>query len=361
MPDQTPNSRAAAVPEFLLDDSDHLTAEEEAALEAEITEPTEPEPEPLPAKRTPEAPAPEQQQATPPKEPAKKAPPKAIPYERFKEAIEKGNALAEQLAAERETKARLDERLKMIRESEERAAAEKAKQPPAEVPSKLGARPDPTIDPIGADLYDVRRENEILAHRLEQNQAAVGQNSQQMQADRDRQEFSNWINNDVAQFRAQHPDYEQATAHVFQFRVNYWKRLGLGDEQAQAIVNQEAFASASLARANKRSAAEGFYELAKEVGYQPNGNGAGSPPAKTPEVLPSPTQAAKDRLNQVRKGQAFQGLSRVPAEKSENLDWSSMTAQELADYPEDQLAEDLNDPVKGPMLRKVYARLELGQ
>lgn len=359
MADPQPNSRAAATPEFLLDEADLLTADEELALEAEVAEP---EPEGLPAKLPPKAPEPEpaQQQATTPEVPPKKAPPKAIPYERFKEVNDKAKTLEDQLTAEREKGARLDERIKMARESEERAAAQARQQPAPEAPTKLGARPDPGIDPIGADIWDVRRENEVLAHKLEQNQAAVGQTSQQMQIDRQQQEFAGWVNNDARQFRAQHADYDQATAHVYQFRVNYWTSLGLDEDKARAIVDQEAVASANLARQNGKSAAAGFYELARQVGY--NGNGAQSATqAATPEVLPSPTQAARERLNQVRNGQKFQGLSRVPAEKSDNLDWSSMSAQDLADYPEDQLAEDLNDPVKGPMLRKVYARLELGQ
>jgi hypothetical protein len=69
------------------------------------------------------------------------------------EAIERTRDLENQLAAERERVARLDER----RIAAEEASAPRRPQQPQEPPSQLGPRPDDYLDPIGADLWDVRR------------------------------------------------------------------------------------------------------------------------------------------------------------------------------------------------------------
>ena len=120
-------------------------------------------------------------------------------------------------------------------------------------------------------------------------------------------------------------------------------------------MDQEAVATAQIARQNGKSAAQVFYELAQETGYQ-NGNPQ-APAPLTPEVQQS---QGRERMEQVRKGQKFQGLGRVPAENSNNIDYSNLGAQELADYDEDQFAIDIVDPVKGPQLRKALQRLEMG-
>ena len=346
-----------ANPEFLLDDSDLLSPEEQAALDAEQTGEPEPEPEGLPAKARPQQPAPQQADAE------QKPTPKGAedtPYSRVKELSKKNKELEEALQSERLRLARLDERAQVAREAEERARQQPQK--PVEVPSKLGARPDAAIDPIGADLYDVRRENEILAYRLEQNERGVGQTAQQVEQTRQQQEFANWVNNDASTYRAQHPDYDAATAHAYAWRVKHWQqRLGLPEQNARAIVDQEAVATAQIARQNGKSAAQAFYELAQETGY----NSMTVPATATVDGVKRPEvevagQGARERMEQVRKGQKFQGLGRVPSESPANIDWSNMDAQTLADMPEDEFLERINDPVQGPQLRKALQRLEMG-
>jgi hypothetical protein len=193
------------------------------------------------------------------------------------EVIEEKRELANQLAAERERFARLDER----RIAAEEATAPSRQQEPQGPPSRLGARPDDYLDPIGADLWDVRRENEILAHRFEAQQRTAEQN-----------EFTAWVERDAAQFRAQHVDYDQATAHVYQFRVNHWMRIGLTEQHARAIVDQEALATAKLARQNGKSPSAQFYALAKEVGYQP---GATKGQSQSRPRLPTPVRGQPQR------------------------------------------------------------------
>jgi hypothetical protein len=203
------------IDEMMVDESETLTDEDKAALDAEERGETyEPEPE--------------------------------VPLE----LVEEKRELARQLAEERERFARLDER----RIAREEAEAPNRQQAPAGPPSKLGPRPDDYLDPIGADLWDANRRTEMLEQRFEEQQRAAEQN-----------EFARWVENDATSFKAQHPDYEQAAARAYQFRVDYWTKLGLPEAHARVIVDRESYASAVVSRVNGKSAAEGFYELGKRL------------------------------------------------------------------------------------------------
>jgi hypothetical protein len=203
---------------FLFDDDDNdaLTDEDKVALDAEERGETyEPEPEPPP------------------------------------ELVEEKQQLARQLAAERERFARLDERRIA---AEEAAAASSRREEPQGPPSRLGPRPDDYIDPIGADLWDANRRTEMLEHRFEEQQRAAEQN-----------EFARWVENDASRFKAQHADYDQAAARAYQFRLDYWTKLGLPEAHARVIVDREAVATATIARQSGKSAAAGYYELGRKL------------------------------------------------------------------------------------------------
>jgi hypothetical protein len=89
-----------------------------------------------------------------------------------REVVAEKEDLSRKLAEERERFARADER---------RIAAGEARDPrqpqqPQGPPSRLGSRPDDYLDPIGADIWDVRRENELLVQRFEAQQRTAEQN-----------------------------------------------------------------------------------------------------------------------------------------------------------------------------------------
>jgi hypothetical protein len=166
------------------------------------------------------------------------------------EIVEEKRELSRQLAAERERFARLDER----RIAAEEAAAPSRAQGPSALPSSLGPRPDPDIDPFGADIWDARRETELVRLQIEQDQA-----------NRQQQEFARWVENDASRFKAQHSDYDQTVNHAYQFRVNYWTGLGLPEAHARLIADREAAATATLARQTGKSAAAHFYQLGRQL------------------------------------------------------------------------------------------------
>jgi hypothetical protein len=166
------------------------------------------------------------------------------------ELVEEKRELSRQLAAERERFARADER----RIAREEAEAASRQQEPSGPPSRLGPRPDDYLDPIGADLWDANRRTEMLEHRFAEQQQNAEQN-----------EFARWVENDAERFKAQHPDYDQAAAHAYQFRLDYWLKLGLPEAHARVIVDREAVATATIARRTGKSAAEGFYQLGRKL------------------------------------------------------------------------------------------------
>jgi hypothetical protein len=225
----------------MFDESELLSDDDKAALAAEERGETyeEPEPEPPP------------------------------------EIVERTRELESELAAERERVWRLDERRRAAEEIEAATGQQRLAEQTAEPPTQLGPKPDAYLDPFGADIWEARRETELVRIRLEEQQRAAEQ-----------REFSNWVDSDAARFRAEHADYDAAAAHAYNFRVEYWKRLGLPEAHSCAIVDQEAAATGMLARQNGRSAAATFYELGQKVGHQPKRTQQSSGPIRQRQSAP---------------------------------------------------------------------------
>ena len=101
-----------------------------------------------------EQPQPEQQPA-PEQAPAEKSAEEkpheeAVSYQRFQELNETNKKLQQELSEQREFRARLDERSRLIKEHNE------AQQRQAEAAARAAQRPDQNIDPVGAELFDLR-------------------------------------------------------------------------------------------------------------------------------------------------------------------------------------------------------------
>jgi hypothetical protein len=332
-----PNSQPTNQP--LLTEEDQLTTEEQQATEAEAAPPSPVQP---PAEEA----APPVYPGQPPQPPkAKKTPEQAIPYERFKEVNEESKRKDRELADMRERWARLEERSRLAQEAQQRfeqqqqVEAQKPKGPP---------RPDDKVDPYGAELWDRDRRIDQLTSQLEQIQQNLGSTAQQMQQSSQLNDFNLWLTNDISTYRQRQPDYEQAAQHARQARVGFWQSVGLPPEQAEVIVNNEALAIAYAARQNGKSAAQAYYDAAKVMGY--TGAAQNGAPAAPP--------SAQDKLAQLKKGQAAQGLSRAPILDDSNANWSNLTAQQLADMDENDFVEALQDPQRAKQMNAALERLE---
>jgi hypothetical protein len=327
----------------LLNQDDLLTDEESQAAASEAGEAPPSPPEP-PGEEAPPQVLPAGQPGQQPK--PKRTPEQAIPYERFREVNEDSKRKDKEISELREKWARLEERANLAREAQARfeqqqhADAERARVP---------TRPDDKVDPYGAELWERDRRIDALTQRLEQMAASFGQTTQQVQQSAQLNDFNLWLTNDINHYRARQPDYEQAAQHARNARITFWQSVGLPPEQAEAVVNNEALAVAYQARQNGKSAAQAYYDAAKMMGYTGAPNGAAA--AATP---PSP----KDKLAQVKKGQAAQGLSRAPVFDDQNANWSNLTAQQIADMDENDFVEALQDPQRAKQMNAALERLE---
>lgn len=338
---------AAPTNQALLNEDEVLTQEDQQAI-ANEAEPAAPSPPQAPPAE--EAPPPQVLPAGQPGQPqkAKKTPEQAIPYERFKEVNEESKRKDRELADMRERWARLEERSRLAQEAQ--ANFERQQQADAEK-ARIPTKPDETLDPYGAQLWERDRKIDALNQRLEQVATNIGQTTQQVQQSANLNDFNLWLTNDINSYRQRQPDYEQAAQHARQARVTFWQSVGLPPDQAEVIVNNEALAVAYAARQNGKSAAQAYYDAARTMGYQ----GAG----QTPETAAAPAPpSSQEKLAQLKKGQAAQGLSRAPILDDSNANWSALSAQQIADMDENDFVEALQDPQRAIQINKALERLE---
>lgn len=323
---------------------DAISADDQAALVAEQTE----EPVVLPAKPSePQAQAPPQppQQAPPQQTQPEKHPPTHVPRDRFNEVNEERKQLRARVAELSEKWARLEERAKLAQEAQERIS--KAAEAPATPP-----RPDPEVDPYGAQLWDRDRKIEELERRYQSIEQNTTKTAEQVQQQAQAREFETWFKNNEDAYRRSNPDYDQASLYARQKLEEYWRAIGMPEQAVQQTVSQLAYSVADTARRLNQNPAEAYHKLAQMMGYAPQ-----QAAVVTPQPAPAPSQA-QQTLAQVQKGQQFQGLSNVPAANVENENWTTMTAAELADMPDDVFVQKMNDPRERQKIEQLYARLE---
>lgn len=297
-----------------------------------------------------------EQQAAPEAEPEKPKEPKpvetkTVPYDRFHELNEEHKAAKREAAELREKWARLEERQRLVQEAQQRLAQEQQRP-------KGPARPDETVDPIGAQLWDRDRRLEQLEQRNQQLEQQVGQVSQFTQQQQQVGQFQTWLTMDENAYRVQKPDYDMATQHLRQRMQEFAQGIGVPDQEINTVISQLAYWVADAARRTGKSPANEYYRLAQVWGYAgpqpaPNGNGNGQQQQTAP-AKPSPTET----LRQVQKGQALQGLNRGPAQSDDNVNWTTMTAQDWNNMSDDEFASRLADPKQRPYIERAFARLE---
>lgn len=310
------------------DDPDALTPEEQAAAQAEaqgqpLDTPSEDQQQP-PSQEKPVETAPEGQEQQPPKDKDG-----FVPRSRLNEVISERNELRQKFAETQQTLARLDERGKTMRQlqADAEAAAQRQKQ--------AAERPDPAIDPQGAEIFDLKQSLAELRTQVPQLQQQFQQTTQQTQEQMAIQRLANWEQADVARVSAIHPDYNAAYNHLRNTRIELNKALGYNEQQAAALWDLERAAYVKQAADNGVSIAEFAYTMAQKVGYQPpqaNGNGGTQPRQVTPQVMPN----GKDRIEQIHRAQQVQGLGgrQSSAESEEFNHVANMTAQQFDQFLE---------------------------
>lgn len=212
-------------------------------------------------------------------------------------------------------------------------------QPPVQpqVPQAQPGQPQfhPALGP-GRPLIDPRQipnpeehpiEHITMRQEFTEQQMIIGAwNAQQQQAIQAQQfqelQLRDWINRSEANFKAQQPDYDDATQFlvesVRQEAIAAGVQNTINPQTGQPFVEEyvigEAFKLRDLCRRSGVDFATAAYSIARQRGWKGNGQASGPTPLTTPEAQ----QAAKAHLAQVKKkAQASKGsLSSIPSAKA---------------------------------------------
>jgi hypothetical protein len=159
------------------------------------------------------------------------------------------------LRDERRQKRELSDRLAQLE------ARVSAPQPQAQ--ADPGAMPDPNADPIGW-----MQAAQKLIDRMQQQDSEQAQRSQaQTQQQREFQRLNEQVTEAEADFKAEHPDYDDAAKHLKQSILDELGELGLAGGDLQAEFQKRMVGIAQRALAAGKDPAEVAYNLSKKRGF----------------------------------------------------------------------------------------------
>jgi len=219
---------------------EQLTADESAAMEAMKAD-TGPEIAPAEAVDVPETPAetPAPVAETPAPE-ADKPPPGMVPQGALHQERERRKASE---AAFQELQAKL-------------AAIEAKLNPPPEI-----VVPDPVLQPEAFKQFQIDQIKQRAAEKADADRRATEQAQEQQIMAR--------VNQDVMQFKAATPDYDQAFQHAVKVRREELAFYGNSPEQIDQQIEVDVRAIVTQAYTQGKNPGELFYSYAKMRGYSP--------------------------------------------------------------------------------------------
>jgi hypothetical protein len=352
-----------------------LTQEEQAQLEVEETGEQQPLPE-TPGEHPVDLQAPVPGEKP---KPAKKHE-ETVAYDRFEQLNERLKQTEQRLVESdtyRERWARLEERQRQAQEAAQRMAE-------AEAQAKLAKlRPDAELDPQGARIWD----NEQRALRAEQRVVQLEQQFQQLNAQgqvRDANfEMQNWLAFQVPQARSRFQDYDTRVDYARAARAAWWSSsFQLPDgrqvqlfspEMARDITAREELVLLQRAKELGIPVADAVVRLSDTWGYPqwlaqqqqavaPQ-NGQAHPGARQAapgQLLPS----GAERLQQIQRGQAVQGMGRVASgETNAPTAWQTMSPLEFKTFvgnmPDDQYVRMVQDQRFGKQFERRVSEIDL--
>lgn len=305
-----------------------------------------------------------------------------VPYERFQTVAHERDELkrkVEEGEKIREEWARFQERSRIAREAAERQEAEQAQAAAVEREARR------EVDPQGVRLEELEERHQALEQSLQYQQ----QQQQQQQVDL---QLGAWEAQDVGAAQERYSDYIPARDWLYQ---RFYDQLRAEGRSEQECINGGQLMRRYMvqeAAQTGQSVSDVAYAAACDLGYQGKhqpprvdiwkmpatataytymrgrlGNGghqnvAGTLQARMPEYAGGGTAAARERLRQVERGQAMQGLGgRMPGAGGDGMvDGISdhMSAEAIADMDEELFIKYLSDPRTAPLIQKSMARLE---
>lgn len=355
-------SQAVAPVSEAMDETDQLTSEEQAELDKQGADEAPATPVAPPEEAKPEA---EGELKELPKKHEK-----AIPYERFDELNQLNKQLKQQLDELnpiREKWARLEERQKMAQEARQAAEAAEADR------KRQAEMPDPNIDPVGHRAW---RAEQIALQAVQRNQQLeqyINQFAQQRQQVDQNTDMNMWLNYQVPLARQVVPDYDARVDFARQTRTAMWSRVyDMPDgrrvqlftpEDAAKITEGEEVVLTTRAKQMGIPLHAIVNTLADSWGYKAVTNGQvanGAPRQVTPQVMPN----GADKLEQIRAGQAVQGLGRTQSgEAPAAAGWQTMNNDEfkafVGNMGEDQYIEMVRNPQFGKQFERRVSMIDM--
>jgi hypothetical protein len=333
----------------IFNDSEMLT--DEAALAEETTQPVVTE-EAQQQQTQAEIDAAKVDQQQPPVATDEDAAPKKGPVERavyenvqvaLKAEREQRKALEKQAQEDREFRVRAEERTKFVEE-----AATRIRQT-AEQQKKAAERPDPDIDPDGADRYDTKQALAQERAAREAMEQRFNQFSQTYQQTEEQKQMSDWVQHTANGYAQTDPEYFDIAKKFASGRIGFWQHAGpLAPPQAcHDMIEAESKLLAAWSRQYGGNFAatlakfgrEGFVAREAPPQQQQNGNG------QIPRAVNGNGAAAQQRLDQVAAGQRLQGISAIPGAGQEGAGrYANYSQADLANMPEGEWARVKSDP-----------------
>lgn len=217
------------------------------------------------------------------------------------------------------------------------------------------SRPDPEVDPVGAQMWDMqnqlRQQNEFIQAVQRERQAQQQYMNEQQQTHQMLQEVDRFVDADLKAYRAANPEfnYDEASLFVQKKIVDMWMSTGLTEQQALAVTANQFAAIARSAQMNNQSACATVAQLSRDLGYQQsNGNGRQPAPAAN-----GTQESAAQKITRVNKAQKMQGLGgKTPAERTVAEDIGLISSEQLAEMSDDQYLELKSNPQTARMLEK---------
>lgn len=206
---------------------------------------------------------------------------------------ERARSLEAELTKERDTRARVDERLKMLSE------AVTAAEPVAEKVEPV--IPDPEQDIFGYAKY--------LAERVEQLEGK--QNTFQAETAEQRQTAAVVSNyqRDAAGFEAKQPDFKDAYNYLIGLRKQQLEAQRYSPEEVSKWLYTEEMNLVQRAFEGKTSPSEDIYNLAKSMGYAPKAAAPVAEAKPAAEVKPAPAApltapSVTEEIDRIKAGKA---------------------------------------------------------
>lgn len=309
------------------DDNDQLTAEEQAALDAQRSAPVLE----APAQDAPEAPQAGADGQDPPEGTDPPASddkrPQMVPHAALHQERTRRQEIERQAAEDRRKyEARFEELLKLV------------PQPAAPGPATAAepAMPDFNADPAGYIVATMQRQDATI----EQNNSALTELRQQQQQQQIIAAVQQQATAMEADYRAQNPGYDAAISYLRELRGRQLQATGITDPRhiAQQIAT-EAFQIAVTSLQQGGNPAERLHRMAEASGWTAGGQAA-APPAPVAAQQPGNGNGAPDaaaRLLMAQQGQEHaRGLGNVRGNGP-----SPMTAAKLLEMDDGEFLETM--------------------